>query len=206
MILHRIEVGPLYVNCYILGCRKTKIGAVIDPGDEAERILQDAKALGLKIEQIINTHGHADHIAANREIKEATEARIYIHPEDAEMLTDPQKNLSIYFGPAIDSPPADSFLEEGNMHRIGELEFKILHVPGHSRGSVCLAKDGSAIVGDTVFSGSIGRTDFPGGSFDILTDNIKSKIFTLGDATELFPGHGPPTTVGRERLHNPFLI
>ena len=205
MILETIEVGPLMVNCYLIGCEDTLIGAVVDPGDEADRILDVAKSYGLKIEQIINTHGHADHIADNRRMQKLTGAKIYIHPSDAEKLTIPNKNLSVYFGSAIDSPPADGFLEEGKIHKVGNLEFKVLHVPGHSAGSACLVKDKIAIVGDTVFNGSIGRTDFPDGDYDQLIGNIKSKLLTLSDDTELLPGHGPATTVGYEKRYNPFL-
>ena len=205
MILECLEVGPLMVNCYIIGCEETKIGAVVDPGDEAERIIELAESYGLKIEQIINTHGHADHIADNREVKKAVGAKIYIHQGDADKLTTPNSNLSIYFGQAIDSPPADGYLEEGKIHKVGNLEFQILHVPGHSKGSACLVKDKIAIVGDTVFNGSIGRTDFPDGSYDQLISNIKSKLLTLSDDTELLPGHGPSTTVGYEKRYNPFL-
>ncbi|NQS97140.1 MAG: MBL fold metallo-hydrolase [candidate division Zixibacteria bacterium] len=205
MILHRYVVGPLMVNSYIIGCEESRIAAIVDPGDEAERLLEQAKALDLNIKQIINTHGHADHIGNNGEVKRATGAEIYIHPLDAEMLTNPEKNLSVFFGEAVDSPPADGYLEEGRPHRIGELAFRIIHIPGHSSGSVCLAADNLAIVGDVLFAGSIGRTDFPGGSFDELVGGIRAKLFPLGDSTEILPGHGPPTTIGDERKHNPFL-
>ena len=205
MILKRYEVGPLYVNSYIIGCEKTGIGAIVDPGDEAEMLLTEAKSLNLKIKQIINTHGHADHIGNNSEVKEATGAEIYIHSVDAEMLVNPEKNLSLFFGPAVQSPPADGYLEEEKIHQIGELKFDILHIPGHSPGSVCLVADGLAIVGDVLFQSSIGRTDFPGGSFTELTGGIRIKLFPLGDETEIFPGHGPPTTIGKERQYNPFL-
>ena len=205
MILRRLEVGPLLVNCYIIGCENSGLGAVIDPGDDAERILQEVEAMKIKVVQIINTHGHADHIHGNRQVKEATGADIYIHREDADMLTIPRENLSVYFGPAVDSPPADCFLEEGKIHQLGELKFKVLHIPGHSRGSVCLLRNNKAFVGDTLFAGSIGRTDFPYGSYETLTNGIKEKLFKLNDSTEVFPGHGPPTTIGRERKHNPFL-
>ena len=205
MIIRRIETGPLMVNTIIVGCKKTRIGAIIDPGDEAEMLVREAENLNLKIEQIINTHGHSDHIAVNSEVAAMTGAKIFIHRADAEMLTDPTKNLSIYFGPAVKSPPADGYLDEGELHYIGELAFKILHVPGHSLGSVCLVRDNTAIVGDTVFAGSIGRTDFPNGSYDLLIDGIKNKILTLGDDFSLIPGHGPPTTVREEKASNPFL-
>ena len=205
MIIRRIETGPLMVNTVIIGCEKTSIGAIIDPGDEAEMLVRETENLNLKIEQIINTHGHSDHIAVNGEVAAMTGAKIFIHPADAEMLTDPAKNLSTYFGPAVKSPPADGYLEEGKLHIIGELEFKILHVPGHSLGSVCLVFDRTAIVGDTVFAGSIGRTDFPNGSYDLLIEGIKNKILTLGDDCSLIPGHGLPTTVRQEKATNPFL-
>ncbi len=205
MIIRRFEVGPLMVNSYIIGCEKTRIAAIVDPGDESERLLDEAENLNLRLKQIINTHGHADHIAANGEIKEATGAKIYIHQADAEMLTDPAKNLSIYFGPAVLSPPPDGFLDESIPHYVGELKFKILHIPGHSPGSVCLVHNKHAIVGDTLFAGSIGRTDFPGGSHKLLIAGINRKIITLGDDVALLPGHGLPTTVKQERMHNPFL-
>ena len=205
MLLKQLEVGPLMVNCYIVGCEKTRQAAVIDPGDETERIIDMAKEMNLEIKQIINTHGHMDHIAGNSDMKRITGAEIFIHPEDADMLTSPRGNMSVFFGVPVDSPAADNFLEEGDTHVLGKLEFQVLHVPGHSPGSVCLVIDNIAIVGDTLFNGSIGRTDFPGGSLEQLTDNIHRKIFALDDSTKILPGHGPATTVGRERRHNPFL-
>jgi len=205
VIFDKIEVGPLMVNCYLIGCEETKIGAVVDPGEESERILDMAESHDVKIEQIIITHGHSDHISAVSEMKDATGADIYIHRNDAGMLTDPAKNLSLYYSVPITVPAADRFLEEGQAHKVGTIEFQIFHVPGHSAGSVCLYNDGFAIVGDTVFYGSIGRTDFPGGSFELLTRNIREKLFTLPDSTILFPGHGPQTTVGQEKQINPFL-
>jgi glyoxylase-like metal-dependent hydrolase (beta-lactamase superfamily II) len=205
MILKRIEVGPLLTNCYIIGCKETKIGAIVDPGDESERLVGEAQRLGLKVEQIINTHGHGDHIAGNEEVKKLTRAKIFIHPEDAIMLTDPYENLSLYYGPVIVSPPADAFLEEGKVHHIGNLEFKILHIPGHSRGSVCLVSDNQALVGDTLFAGSIGRTDFPHGSYELLVTGIRRKLFTLPPKTEVYPGHGESTTIEIERRENPFF-
>jgi len=205
MIIKRLEVGPLLVNSYIIGCEKTRIGAIIDPGDEAEMLIAEAQSMGLNITQIINTHGHSDHIAVNTEVKALTGAKIYIHPADAEMLTDPRKNLSAYFGEPIFSPPADGFLQEGEIHRLGELEFRIFHIPGHSPGSACLVNNKTAFTGDTIFYGSIGRTDFPGGSYETLISGIQQKLFTLGDDFALMPGHGLPTTVKQERLHNPFF-
>jgi len=205
MIIRHFEVGPILVNSYILGCEKSGIGAIVDPGDEAEMLISQAQKMGLRVEQIINTHGHSDHIAVNGEVKDLTRAKIFIHKLDADMLTDSAKNLSVYFWHEILSPPADGFLEEGKSHRLGEIEFTVLHVPGHSPGSVCLTANDIVIAGDTIFAGSIGRTDFPGGSYDLLVQGIKEKIFVLGDNYRILPGHGPATTVGQERRSNPFL-
>jgi len=205
MIIKRFEVGPLFVNCYLIGCEQTRLGAVIDPGDEADMLLEQAQSLGLQIQQIINTHGHSDHIADNKEVKALAGAKIYIHPADADMLTDPRKNLSAFFGEAIVSPPADAFLQENQIHKLGRLEFKILHIPGHSPGSACLLHHKTAFTGDTIFAGSIGRTDFPGGSYELLISGIRTKILTLSGDYALLPGHGPITSVEEERLYNPFF-
>ena len=193
------------VNCFLIGCEQTGIAAVIDPGDETEMLVREAGENKLRIEQIILTHGHADHIGCAGELQELTGAKLYIHRADSEMLTDAAKNFSLYYSTPLTAPAADHFLEEGINHQIGELEFEIRHVPGHSPGSVCLVNEGFAIVGDTVFAGSIGRTDFPKCSHEVLLQSIREKIFTLPDDCQLFPGHGPGTTVGEEKKHNPFF-
>lgn len=205
MIIKRFEVGPILVNSYIVGCEKTGAGAIVDPGDEGDMLVDEAKKLGLRIDQIINTHGHLDHIAANREVKELTGAKIYIHRLDADMLTDAEKNMSLFLYEPIISPAADEYLEEGRIHKIGSIEFKILHVPGHSAGSVCLAAEDVVIVGDTLFAGSVGRSDFPGCSHELLIKGIKEKLMTLGDHFKVLPGHSEATTIGYERKTNPFL-
>ncbi len=205
LILERFEVGFFMVNTYILGCLKTGEGAVIDPGDEGERIVNRCRELNLKIRYIVNTHGHADHIMDNRYVKEKTGARIVIHPADAQMLTDPEANVSAAFSMPMTSPPADDYFREGDPFAIGEIHFDVLHLPGHSPGSVCLIHDPIAIVGDVLFAGSIGRTDFPGGSYEMLVGNIRRKLLPLGDHIIAFPGHGPETTLGQERRTNPFL-
>jgi glyoxylase-like metal-dependent hydrolase (beta-lactamase superfamily II) len=205
MIVERFEVGPFLVNTYIVGCRRSGQGFIVDPGDQGDEILQRCEQLGLDVTHIVNTHGHIDHIAENGYIREKTGARIIIHPDDARMLTDPHRNLSAYLADQVVSPPADLYFQEGEPFRVGELSFDVLHTPGHSPGSICLVNDRLAFVGDLLFYDSVGRSDFPGGSHTVLIQNIRRKLLPRGDEILVFPGHGPATTIGRERRENPFL-
>jgi glyoxylase-like metal-dependent hydrolase (beta-lactamase superfamily II) len=206
MLLKTLVVGPIAANCYLLGCPQTGEGAVIDPGDEAERILQAARGAGLQIRYIINTHGHIDHIGANHALKVATGASILIHSADAPMLVEPGKNLSAWVGSRIKSPPADTLLQEGDSISIGKtIKLTVIHTPGHTPGGICLKGEGLIFTGDTLFAGSIGRTDFPGGSHQQLLHAIKEKLFTLDDNLKVYPGHGPASSIGTERVENPFF-
>jgi hydroxyacylglutathione hydrolase len=205
LILECFEVGPFMVNTYLLGCAHTKKAAVIDPGAEGDLLLSRCEELGLTVQYIVNTHGHVDHILDNGLIKQKTGALIIIHSDDAPMLTDARHNLSAYFSEPRTSPPADLFFQEGTPFVLGDLTFDVLHTPGHSPGSVCLVNDTIAIVGDVLFNDSVGRSDFPGGSHELLIQNIKEKLLPRGDQIRVFPGHGPETILGRERRENPFL-
>jgi hydroxyacylglutathione hydrolase len=205
MILETFEVGPFMVNCYLVGCEQTREAMIIDPGDMGDRILARAKELDIEVKHIVNTHGHADHIKDNGLIKARTGAPIWIHQSDAPMLPVPNHNLSAFFGFSITSPPADRFLEEGTDFVLGNLTFKVIHTPGHSPGGICLLNDKTLFAGDTLFRDSIGRTDLPGGDFDTLDRSIKERIYPLDDDVIVYPGHGPPTTVGFEKQHNPFV-
>ncbi|HEX3031562.1 MAG TPA: MBL fold metallo-hydrolase [Bacillota bacterium] len=205
MIFEWLPVGPMGANCYILGCEKTKAGAIIDPGAEPKRILAKVAELGLKVEYIIMTHGHIDHIMALGEVKEATSAKIVIHKSDAPMLTDGRKNLSSFMGGNLSYPPADELVKDGDVLRLGELELKILHTPGHTTGGICIEVGDILISGDTLFECSVGRSDFPGGSHSTLINSINTKLMVYPDETKVFPGHGPGTTIGYERKNNPFL-
>ena len=205
MILETLAVGQLDVNCYILGCSETKEAAIIDPGGHATDILATVKRLGLKPQYIICTHGHADHIGAVEQVKQATGAKVLIHQTDADMLTDPQKNLSSFIGGSIVLPPADQLLAEGDVVQVGNLELKIVNVPGHTPGGICIIVGDVVFSGDTLFARSIGRSDFPGGNHNDLINGIKEKILTLPPATKVYPGHGPDTNVAYEIKHNPFL-
>ncbi|MDK2816391.1 MAG: hydroxyacylglutathione hydrolase [Moorella sp. (in: firmicutes)] len=206
MYLKNLVVGPIGTNCYLVGCQETKEGAIIDPGAEGERILAVAREAGLKIRYIINTHGHIDHIGANGTIKNATGAAILIHNNDAPCLTDPGRNLSVLMGARERSPAADRLLQDGDTITIGRtITLTVIHTPGHTPGGICLKGEGLIFTGDTLFAGSIGRTDFPGGSFNQLLNSIKEKLFVLEDNLKIYPGHGPASTIGAERAENPFF-
>ncbi len=204
-LIERMVVGELMVNAYIVAWKPTNDAIIIDPGSEAEIILERIRKLDLNVDAIINTHGHGDHIGGNREMKEALDKPIVIGRHDAELLTDPWKNMSAQFGMPTTSPPADKLLDEGDIVKVGDGELKVFHTPGHSPGSIVLTAEGFAVVGDVLFSGSIGRTDFPGGSLDMLLKMIREKLFPLGDDCLVLPGHGPQTTIGEEKRSNPFL-
>jgi|LDZT01.1.fsa_nt_gi glyoxylase-like metal-dependent hydrolase (beta-lactamase superfamily II) len=203
--IKKITLGQLATNCYILGCMKTKKAAVIDPAEENSIILEMLTQENFTLKYIINTHGHADHIGGNFFLKNNTSAKLLIHRMDEDMLTDPQKNLSFYTGHAIQSPPADDYLEEGKDIKIGSLNISVIHTPGHSPGSTSLLVGNKIFTGDTLFANGIGRTDLPGGSFSEIKQSIKDKLFILDSSCEIFPGHGPISDLGREISTNPWL-
>ncbi|GAB6097164.1 MBL fold metallo-hydrolase [Desulfatiferula olefinivorans] len=205
MIVNVLVVGPIGANCIILGCEKTRKAAVVDPGDEGGRILSALTRDKLTLEYIINTHGHFDHVGANRRLKEATGAQILIHAKDAPMLGH-LREMAMSFGMRMDnSPPADRLLNDGDVITFGEQSLKVLHTPGHSPGGIALAAEDFVIAGDTLFQGSIGRTDLPGGDFNTLITSIRTKLFPLGDTMKVYTGHGPATLIGSEKRFNPFL-
>ena len=204
MLVQRIVVGMYMCNCYIVYDDKSGSGIVIDPGDEGHVIVDEIKSMGVKITTIIDTHGHPDHVGANHMLAEATEAPIAIHPADAVMLSDEEYGFAIGIAGFKASTPG-IMLNEGDSVTVGSESLKVIHTPGHSPGGICLVGADFAFVGDTVFAGSIGRTDLPGGSFQTLITSINEKILVLDDDTVLYPGHGPSTTVSAEARGNPFL-
>ena len=205
MIIKTLAVGPLMANCFIVGCEVSREGVVIDPGDEAQRILDEVAALKLTITHILNTHGHFDHVGANRGVQAATGARLLIHALDAPMLSQLKATAAAWGMAAEDSPPADQVLSEGDRIVFGTHTLAVLHTPGHTPGGVSLVADGQVFVGDTLFAGSIGRSDFPGGDHDTLVASIRTKLFKLPDTMTVYTGHGPETTIGREKRSNPFV-
>jgi len=204
MILRRLVVGPFASNCYIVGSESTKEGMIIDPGDEAKEILKNVKDLNLDIKIIVLTHAHIDHVGAVKEVKDATGAEVAVHSDDANLLQD--QSFGRVFGLSYPTPPPpDRLLKGGDSIDIGDLHFSVLHTPGHSRGGICLLGHGAVFSGDTLFNYGIGRTDFPGCSYDQLMNSIHTKLMVLPDDTIVYPGHGPDTTIGAERHGNPFL-
>ena len=207
MIQKGLTVGLLEVNCYILGDEETKEAVVIDPGGDEDEILEALKYAELKLKYIIDTHGHFDHVDANQPLKEATGAKIAIHKADAQMLSQPSADAMFFTGNRLRLSQADLLLKEDDILGFGPYRLKVLHTPGHTPGGISLVLEGYpyVYVGDLLFAGSIGRTDFPGGSFDNLIQAVRTKIFPLGDQYSVYPGHGPVTTVGHERKYNPFF-
>ncbi len=205
MILQMLTVGSFGSNCYIVGSEKTKEGIIIDPGADAESIIQAVRKLELKITMIIATHSHVDHVGALSEVKEALKAPFAMHADDAQGLPEVGKYLTMMFGVKMSPLPApDKFLSEGEIIKVGEFSFKVLHTPGHSPGGISLAGNGVVFSGDTLFNYGIGRTDFPGCSYDGLMESIRTKLMTLPDKTIVLSGHGPETTIGAERKGNPW--
>ncbi|TYO95100.1 MBL fold metallo-hydrolase [Desulfallas thermosapovorans] len=205
MILEGFGVGPMGANCYIIGCDKTKEAVVVDPGAEGGRILSRLKSLGLTCKYIILTHGHVDHIAALKEVREATGAQVLIHTRDADMLTNPGLNLSMFMGTVLKFKEAERLLEDGDKIQVGQLSIEVIHTPGHTPGGISLKVGKNLITGDTLFQGSVGRSDFPGGNHNVLINSIKNRLMVFPDETKVYPGHGPVSTIGAEKRYNPFL-
>jgi hydroxyacylglutathione hydrolase len=199
---------PFSENTYVVWADGRTDGLVIDPGTEPDAILDFLADQGLTPAAILNTHGHADHIAGNADLKAAFPAApLVIGVTDAPLLTDPERNVSRSYGFDLVSPPADQTVREGDTLSFAGIDLEIFDVPGHSPGHVVfLARDAGVVFGgDVLFRGSIGRTDFPGGSFETLAEGIRTKLYVLPAATVVYPGHGPVTTIGQEKKYNPFV-
>jgi glyoxylase-like metal-dependent hydrolase (beta-lactamase superfamily II) len=206
MILKRFEVAPFYTNLYIVGSEVSGEGMIIDPAGGAEAALEGVRELGLTIKLLVATHAHLDHFLAARQLKEATGAEFAMHPSEAGTLGAQSRFAGSLFGTSGEPPPEpDRLLGGGDSIEIGELRFLVLDTPGHSPGGISLYGHGVVFSGDSLFNFGIGRTDFPGCSFDQLMESIKTKLMTLPDETIVLPGHGPQSTIGVERDWNPFL-
>jgi hydroxyacylglutathione hydrolase len=205
MIFEAITVGSYMSNCYILGSEKTKEAAIIDPGAEFNKIDGKIKELEVTPKMIILTHAHGDHIGAVLEFIEKYHIPVYIHEDDAKALVDSNINLTkVLFSKEVTINP-DVKVKDGDKIILGDLEFEIIHTPGHTPGGISIKVENIMMTGDTLFNRSIGRTDFPGGSFDQIIDSIRNKIFKYDDETIVYPGHNSPTTIESEKIGNPFL-
>ena len=205
MVIKKFVVGPLESNCYLIVDEHSKEALVIDPGDESDRIIDFIHENNLHIKHIVCTHAHFDHVGALSDIKHETGASIVIHQEEQEIYRNTRKQAVLWGFEIDDLPEPDMFVSEGNELGIGGLRFKILHTPGHSPGGICLFGEGVLIAGDTLFAGSVGRTDLLGGNLDMLKDSFK-RLMSLPDQTEILPGHGPETTIGKEKKENFFSL
>jgi glyoxylase-like metal-dependent hydrolase (beta-lactamase superfamily II) len=201
----KLTVGPFGMNAYILWCDQTLAGILIDPGDDSGFILQTLAALKVKPEYIVITHAHIDHVLHAKTVQENLAIPLLMHRDDIPLLQNLQAQAAMFGLQISGTPHVDQFLAEGDEVRFGAVALKVLHAPGHSPGSIILCGENIAVVGDVLFQGSIGRTDLPGGSYEILMRSIYQKLMTLPDEVRVLPGHGDETTIGFERTNNPFL-
>lgn len=209
MILRQIQIGGFEIFCYLLGDPKTGVGIVVDPGGPSTPVLKAARDSGISsIKYIVNTHSHVDHVAGNKEMHRVTGAPIAIHELEAEALARPNMGMLAMFG-AEPSPPATLLLKDKDKIEFGNESVEVMHTPGHTVGGICLLFPGHVITGDTLFVGGVGRTDLPGGSFSVLQDTIKNRLFALPEDTIVLPGHNygatPTSTIGREKRENMYI-
>jgi hydroxyacylglutathione hydrolase len=213
MILESAAVGPFFKNGYVIACERTKQAVYIDPGDEVDQLLAFIAAQELQVTHILLTHAHVDHVSGVAEAKRALGAPIFLHKDDLFIYQNAVRT-GMMFGLTVEEPPpVDQYYEPDTLIRFGDYQVHVAHTPGHCPGGVCLAvsKDGDQapphlFVGDTLFAGSIGRTDLPGGDYDTLLKAITGVLFEFPDESIVYSGHGPETTIGREKTTNPFVL
>ena len=202
--IHTLVVGQLQTNCYIIQSQKEAL--IVDPGAEPERIVRFTNDLGLVPSRIIATHSHFDHVLGVDKLRSSFKIPFQIHRNDLPILESMQARVRQFMGFDVPPPPkVDSFLQDGDIVRFGGDTIRVVHTPGHSPGSISLQGNTYVLTGDALFNQSIGRTDLPGGDLEILLSSIRKRLFTLADETVVYPGHGPETSIGDERLANPFV-
>jgi len=205
-LTHRVlHLGPLDNNTYLIVCAGTRETAVVDVGFEPEEVIEAVRSAGLRVRYLLNTHAHYAHVAGMRRVQEAVGGEYRLHPGDRPLLERLTEQGAAFGFPPADPPAEVHDLADGDRLVLGEETLEVIHTPGHSPGGVCFLCGDWLWAGDTLFAGSIGRTDLPGGSFADLLQAIRARLFPLGDDIQVFPGHGPPTTLGRERRGNPFV-
>ncbi|MHB1007222.1 MAG: MBL fold metallo-hydrolase [Chloroflexota bacterium] len=205
MLVHILPVGNLETNCYLVVCEDTLDGLVVDPAAESERILAEVDRIGMRVLYVVNTHGHLDHVLANDPVRDATGAPLLIHSADAAYLSRPDPMLVGWLhGPTAFRAP-DRALVDGQALTFGNCTLEVLHTPGHTPGGISLYGEGVVFTGDSLFNQGVGRTDLPGGNWQLLVHSIQTKLFNLPDETIVYPGHGSSTTIGDERTGNPYV-
>ncbi len=205
LISHALHLGPLDNNAYLIVCPATLETAVVDVGFEPDEAIRAVQSKRLKVRYLLNTHAHYDHVAGMGEVQRACGGLYHLHPEDRPLLDALSQQGAAFGFPPADPPGPVHDLADGQILPLGEEALAVIHTPGHSPGGVCFLWNRELWAGDTLFAGSIGRTDLPGGSFSRLAHAIRGRLFPLGDEVRVHPGHGPQTTIGDERRHNPFV-
>jgi Zn-dependent hydrolases, including glyoxylases len=199
MQIKRIPVGAYAANCYILMDENTKEAAVIDPGADANTLIKAVKDMNAKVKYILLTHGHADHTGAAVQLKNEFNSPVYINEQDYKLIN----NGEFMYGDIAEN--VDKYINEGDTFNIGSIKIECISTPGHTPGGICFLVNDMVFTGDTLFDGSIGRTDLAGGNFETIIKSIKEKLMKLPEGITVFPGHGPESSIGKEKMHNPFL-
>jgi len=202
MQIETMIVSMFATNCYLVSCPQSREAMVIDPGAEGKRIIERIRELGLLPQMIVNTHGHIDHIGANSKLKQEWQIPVMLSEKDLDVYNNPGFGLGLVLKK---QPQPEKYMSEGDIISFGHQSLKVLETPGHTDGGICLVGESMVFCGDTLFAGSIGRTDLAGGSHPTLMESISNKLLTLPPATVVYPGHGPATTIGFEKENNPFL-
>ncbi|MGO1819894.1 MAG: MBL fold metallo-hydrolase [Senegalia sp. (in: firmicutes)] len=205
MLIRELSSGVYGANCFIVASQETKDAIIIDPSDNTKGLIGIINDENLNVKYIVLTHGHGDHIGGIVELKEATNSEILIHEDDKEMLEDKELNLSSQMPMVTVEISPDALLKDGDLIKFGNLEAKVIHTKGHTKGCISIKIGDNIFTGDTLFKGSIGRTDLYGGSYDDIIASIKDKLMIYEDHITVYPGHGPSSTIGYERNNNPFL-
>ncbi|MDO4580984.1 MAG: MBL fold metallo-hydrolase [Bacillota bacterium] len=203
--LQTVPVRQASTNCYLLSCAASGDTAIIDPGGDAQLIISVIERLRLHPVMIVNTHGHWDHIAANHQLQQQYRLPLLIHELDQPLLSQSKLSMSFAFGEDGEGGQATRLLQHDDIIELGQLRLRVLHTPGHTQGGVCLLCEDLLFCGDTLFAGSIGRSDLPGGDYDTLMDSLKETVMQLDDSLRVLPGHGPESLLGREKRYNPYL-